>query len=80
MNLMEFFYDFFVSETFTRSLNTTFLVLIPKKGEAEDLKDFRPINLLGSLYKLLAKVLANRLKRVVGTVISDAQNAFVKGQ
>ena len=77
MNLMEFFYDFFVSETFTRSLNTTFLVL---KGEAEDLKDFRPINLLGSLYKLLAKVLVNRLKRVVGTVISDAQNAFVKGQ
>ena len=76
--IMELFYDFFVSETFTRSLNTTFLVLIPKKGEAEDLKDFRPISLLGNLYKLFAKVLANRLKRVVSTVVSDAQNAFVK--
>ena len=77
---MELFHDFFVFETFTRSLNTTFLVLIPKKGEAEDMKDFKPISLLGSLYKLLAKVLANRLKRVGGTVASDAQNAFVKGQ
>ena len=77
---MELFHNFFESETFTRSLNTTFLVLIPKKGEAEDLKDFRPISLLGNLYKLLAKVLVNRLKRVVGTVVSDAQNAFVKGR
>ena len=54
--------------------------MIPKKREAEDLKDFKPISLLGSLYKLLAKVLANRLKRVVGMVVSDAQNAFVKGR
>ena len=78
--IMELFHAFFVSETFIRSLNTTFLVLIPKKGEAEDLKDFRPISLLGRLYKLLAKVLANCLKRVVGTLVFDAQNAFVKGR
>ncbi|RVW28696.1 hypothetical protein CK203_083266 [Vitis vinifera] len=37
---------------------------VPNKGGVEDLKDFRPINLMGSLYKLLAKVLANRLKRL----------------
>ncbi|RVW49339.1 LINE-1 reverse transcriptase-like [Vitis vinifera] len=46
---------------------------------AEDLKDFRPISLVGSLYKLLAKVLANRLKKVMGKVISEPQNAFVEG-
>ncbi|RVW89785.1 putative ribonuclease H protein [Vitis vinifera] len=37
--------------------------MVPKKGGAEDLKDFRPISLVGSLYKLLAKVLANRIKK-----------------
>ena len=70
--IMELFREFFVLETFTRSFNTIFLVLILKKGDAEDLKDFRPISPLGSLYKLLAKVLANRLKRVVDNIVLDA--------
>ena len=55
-------------------------MLIPKKSGAKDLRDFRPISLLGGLYKLLAKVLANRLKKVVGKVVSTSQNAFVKGR
>ncbi|RVW65596.1 putative ribonuclease H protein [Vitis vinifera] len=78
--IMGLFKDFFERGKFVRSLNTTFLVLIPKKGGAEDLTDFRPISLVGSLYKLLAKVLANRLKKVVGKVVSTTQNAFVEGR
>ena len=66
---MEMFRDFHANETFIKSLNATFLVLISKKGDVEDLKDFRPISLLGSLYKILAKVLANYLKKVVGKVL-----------
>ena len=69
---MEMFREFHANETFIRSLNATFLVLIPKKGDAEDLKDFRPISLLGSLYNILAKVLANRLKNMVGKVVFEA--------
>ena len=42
--------------------------------------DFRPISLLGGLYKLLAKVLANRLKKVLDKVVSGDQNAFVRGK
>ncbi|RVW74115.1 Transposon TX1 uncharacterized 149 kDa protein [Vitis vinifera] len=53
---------------------------VPKKGDAEYLKDFRPISLVGSLYKLLAKVLANRIKKVMGKVISEFQNTFVEGE
>ena len=45
-----------------------------------DIKDFRPISLVGGLYKILAKVIANRLKRVVRKVVSEAQNAFVEGR
>jgi hypothetical protein len=42
------------------------------------LNDFRPIALVGSLYKILAKVLANRLRLVVGSVISVSQTAFIQ--
>ena len=75
---MEMFRDSNV--TFIKSLNATFLVLISKKGDAKDLKDFRPISLLVSLYKILVRVLANRLKKVVGKVVSKAQNAFLEGR
>ena len=77
---MEMFKEFHEHSSFLKSLNNTFLVLIPKKGGTEDLGDFRPISLLGGLYKLLAKVLVNRLKKVVGKVVSPAQNAFVMGR
>ena len=59
---------------------STFLVLIPKKETVEDIRDFRPISLVGSLYKILAKVLAYGLKKVVGKVVSTTQNAFVEGR
>ena len=55
-----------------RNLNATFLVLIPKKEGASDVQDFKPISLVGSLYKIIAKVLANRLKRVMGKVVSNS--------
>ena len=78
--VMGFFREFHDHNCFVKSLNATFIVLIPKKGGTEDLRDFRPISLVGSLYKWLAKVLANRLKLLVGKVVSKAQNAFVKGR
>lgn len=53
--------------------------MVPKKVGAEDLKDYRPINLIGSLYKLIAKVLGNTLKRVMDNLVNQAQNAFVEG-
>ena len=67
---MSFLREFYEYGKFVKSLNANFLVLIPKKAGPKDLRDFRPISLLGSLYKWLAKVLANRLKKVVGKVVS----------
>ncbi|RVX11700.1 LINE-1 retrotransposable element ORF2 protein [Vitis vinifera] len=78
--IVDLFKEFYEQRSFAKSLNTTFLILIPKKGGTEDLGDFRPISLLGGLYKLLAKVLANRLKKVLGNVVSVDQNAFVRGR
>ncbi|RVX07581.1 putative ribonuclease H protein [Vitis vinifera] len=78
--MMDLFKEFFEYGSFSKCLNNSFLVLIPKKGGAEDLGDFRPISLLGGLYKILAKVLANRLKKVLDRVVSADQNAFVRGR
>ena len=53
---MSFFREFHEHGRFVRNLNTTFLVLVPKKGGVEDLRDFRSISLVEGLYKLLGKV------------------------
>uniref|UniRef100_A0A2N9GCH1 Reverse transcriptase domain-containing protein n=1 Tax=Fagus sylvatica TaxID=28930 RepID=A0A2N9GCH1_FAGSY len=66
--------------SFERSLNATFLALIPKKTDAVEVKDFRPISLVGGMYKILAKLLANRLRLVLPSIISPSQNAFVQGR
>lgn len=44
------------------------------------MKDIKPISLVGGLYKLLAKVLANLLKTIVGEVVSDTQHDFIQGR
>ena len=69
---MAVFKDFFATGKFVKSLNSTFLVMVPKKERADDFKDFRPISLVGSLYKTIAKVLANRLKKVMSSVVNKA--------
>ena len=75
-----FFKEFHDNARFVKNLNTTFLILFPKKQSVEDFKDLRPISLVGGLYKILSKVLANRIKRVMDKVISKSQNAFVEGR
>ena len=51
-----------------------------KKNNTLNIIDFRPISLVGSVYKLLSKVLANRLRRVMDNLISESQNSFVGGK
>ena len=74
------FKDFYEKTRFVHSLNSTFIVLVPKKEGVEDIKDFRPIGLVNSLYKLIAKVMANRLKNVMSKLVNTTQNAFVVGR
>ena len=65
---------------FEKSLNATFIALVPKKNGASNIRDFRPISLVGSVYKILAKVLANCLKEVLDQLVSESQNSFVDGR
>uniref|UniRef100_A0A2N9IZD1 Reverse transcriptase domain-containing protein n=1 Tax=Fagus sylvatica TaxID=28930 RepID=A0A2N9IZD1_FAGSY len=79
-DVMGFFDEVYHHCKFERSLNASFIALIPKRQNASNIRDFRPISLIGSIYKLLAKVLANRLKGVLDKLISESQNAFVGGR
>ena len=79
-DVMVVFEEFHEFCSFEKSLNATFLAFIPKKQNARNIKDFRPISLIGSIYKLLSKILTNRLKTVMENIISESQNAFVGGR
>ncbi|GJX25675.1 RNA-directed DNA polymerase, eukaryota [Tanacetum coccineum] len=71
---------FFVNSSFSKGCNSSFVALIPKVMDAKFVNDFRPISLIGSVYKVVTKVLANRLAPVIADLISDTQSAFVAGR
>lgn len=77
VEVMGMLHHFAVYVEFGKSLEASFVALIPKKGCAKDIQDFRSITLLEAMYKLLMKVLAIRLKLVLGKVILESQSTYV---
>jgi hypothetical protein len=74
------FDQFFTTATLPRSFSSYFLTIIPKVDSPLKIGDFRPISLVESLYKLVAKVLAGRLVKVMDKLISPNQSAFIQGR
>jgi hypothetical protein len=70
-DIMGVFTDFHAHNKFVKSLNASFIALIPKSPRATDLANFRPISLVSGIYKIIAKVLANRMSRVLEKIISE---------
>ena len=60
-------------------INYTHIALVPKIKNPEKISYFRPISLCNVIYKVVSKVLANRLKKVLPLVILESRNAFVPG-
>lgn len=56
-----------------------FVALITKKTRAKELGDFTPVSLIGCIYKVIPKVLMERLKRVIATIVDSQQWLLPKG-
>nr|GEV68627.1 RNA-directed DNA polymerase, eukaryota [Tanacetum cinerariifolium] len=79
-DLVGFVQDFFSTGTIPHRCNASFIALIPKVPNPMVISDFRPISLIGAQYKIIAKVLANRLAKVIDSIIGHEQSAFIKNR
>ncbi|KAK2652356.1 hypothetical protein Ddye_012212 [Dipteronia dyeriana] len=77
-DFMNFMHTFYKDSSVVKDQNCTFIALIPKMKCPVNLKEYKPISLVGSLYKVMAKVLANIFKLVMNSVIHRSKMAFVK--
>ncbi|KAI9185839.1 hypothetical protein LWI28_011207 [Acer negundo] len=76
-DFMRFTLEFYIDGDLVKDLNNSFIALIPKYANPEAITHYRPISLVGLLYKVISKILANRLKRVMNSIIGENQMAFV---
>ncbi|CAI5978792.1 unnamed protein product [Closterium sp. NIES-65] len=79
-DFMGFIKQFESSAVLPEEVQEVVTILLYKKGPREQVHNYRPITLLSSCYKVVAKLLANRMKQVLGTVISEEQHRFLPGR
>jgi len=79
-DIIRFLDEFYVNGIFPKGGNASFIALIPKLKDPQTLNDYRPIFLIGHVYKIVAKILANRLKKVLSDIIDERQSAFIRGR
>lgn len=78
--VIEFAQECFKLGQIPSSANITYIVLIPKVAQATNFNHFPSISLCNFLYKIVAKIIAGRLNKVIGRIISFNQGGFVKGR
>ena len=79
-DILEVVEDSRISNKVLKALNASFIALIPKKENAMTPDGFRPIALCNVVYKIISKVIANRLKPLLPTLISKEQTSYVEGR
>ena len=70
--------EFHFHGSLPRGSNASFMALIPKTSHPHSLNDYRPISLIGCMDKVIAKLLANRLRGVISDIVDERQSAFIK--
>ncbi|KAL5553286.1 hypothetical protein UlMin_040687 [Ulmus minor] len=72
--------EFFITNSMAQRFNESFIVLIPKKPNPTRLNHFRPISVCNVTYRVITKIIANRLKPLLNRLVCPTQNAFVPGR
>lgn len=72
--------EFFVNDALLKQLNNAIVALIPKGKHAPKVGDFRPISCCNVVYKVVTKILAERLSPLLDGLLDKAQGAFVPGR
>ncbi|WOG89446.1 hypothetical protein DCAR_0208684 [Daucus carota subsp. sativus] len=78
--LLDCMIKFQTSGTLPGGMNSSFICLIPKCVSPKHVQEYRPISLINSSMKLLSKMLASRLSKVIGNIVSEEQTGFIKGR
>ena len=73
-------HEFFKNGKLLRFYGETKIVLLPKMEHLEKPSDFRPISCCNVIYKTITKLLCNRMKGVLPSLINEGQGAFVQGR
>ena len=80
IDVLRFMDEFYAHESFSKGCNASFITLVPNVKDPQNLHEYRPISLIGCIDKMVAKVLARRLKGVMPLFIDETQSAFIEGR
>lgn len=72
--------DFFGNMRLSQALNSTLVTLIPKRPDATQMTDMRPISCCTTVYKIISKILTARMGMVISSIVDLSQSAFVPGR
>ena len=79
-DLLRIFNAFYHHELDVSKFNLATICLIPKKDDTITVRNYRPISLINCSYKIITKLLANRLALVMDSIIDPSQTAYIKGR
>ena len=78
--LMHVFKSYLLPGELLQSLRRVVMSLLPKAGDLQQMRNWRPVSLLCTDYRILSKALANRLKKVIGVLVHPDQSYCVLGR
>ncbi|XP_058727219.1 uncharacterized protein LOC131598656 [Vicia villosa] len=73
-------HEYFDKGKMYKAFNCSLVSLIPKSPSAKSIREFRPISVCSTFYKIISRILTNRLSKVIGSIVSTNQAAFIPGQ